>query len=103
MADRALVLRLSKFSIVSVLAGIGGLASAQAANPAVTAADRLKEPWWAKRHSQVLEQIQSNPNAGLVLLGDSITQNYEKSRPPDEDFQPTWRQPGSASMAQEGR
>jgi len=53
--------------------------------------DRLKESWWAKRHNDVLEQVRANPNAGVVLLGDSITQNYEKSRLPDENFQPTWQ------------
>ncbi|MGB7760339.1 MAG: GDSL-type esterase/lipase family protein [Bryobacteraceae bacterium] len=84
--------------IAFVLAGIGSAASAQAqagagqiANPAVVPAERLREPWWAKRHNQILERIQSNPNVGVVLLGDSITQNYEKANPPDENFQPTWQ------------
>lgn len=96
MADRSPVLR--NLLIASVLAGFAGAAASgaqatpdQVAHPAITPADRLKEAWWAKRHDQVLEQIQSNPNIGLVMLGDSITQNYEKSRPPDENFQPTWQ------------
>ncbi|MGC4050134.1 MAG: GDSL-type esterase/lipase family protein [Paludibaculum sp.] len=62
-----------------------------AQNPATTPADRLKEPWWAKRHSAILERIQTEKDAELLLLGDSITQNYEKANPPDEDFQPTWQ------------
>jgi lysophospholipase L1-like esterase len=69
---------------------VGALAG-QVPNPATVPTDRLKEAWWAKRHDQVLQQIQANPNIGLLLLGDSITQNYEKSRPPDENFQPAWQ------------
>jgi lysophospholipase L1-like esterase len=58
---------------------------------AVTPVDRLRETWWANRHNALLEQIKRNPNAGLLLLGDSITQNYEKGAPPDENFQSTWQ------------
>ena len=60
-------------------------------SPAGTAKDRLDEDWWAKKHADVLAQIKSNPDVGLILVGDSITQNYEKSRLPDENFQPTWQ------------
>jgi lysophospholipase L1-like esterase len=61
-------------------------------NPAVTPKDRLSEEWWAEKHAAVLEQIKSNPDIGLILVGDSITQNYEKSKLPDENFQPTWQE-----------
>jgi hypothetical protein len=74
---------------------MGGVttASAQvtAVNPATAPTDRLREAWWAKRHNALLEQIKANPNVGLLLLGDSITQNYEKTKTPDENFQPTWQ------------
>ena len=33
------------------------------------------------------------------MLGDSITQNYEKANPPDEDFQPTWQRFYAPRMA----
>jgi lysophospholipase L1-like esterase len=36
-------------------------------------------------------QVKANPNIGVLLLGDSITQNYEKTKTPDENFQPTWQ------------
>ena len=62
-----------------------------AANPATTPTDRLSEGWWAQKHQAVLEQIRANPDVGLILVGDSITQNYEKSNPEDENFQPTWQ------------
>jgi len=53
--------------------------------------DRLDQPWWAQRHQQVLDQVRANPQTALLLIGDSITQNYEKAHAPDEDFQPTWQ------------
>ena len=53
--------------------------------------DRLDQPWWAQRHAQVLGQVRANPQAPLLLIGDSITQNYDKAKAPDEDFQPTWQ------------
>src|SRR5579885_396668 len=69
------------------------LSFAQApANPAVVPADRLNEPWWAERHKAVLAAIQNHPDAQLLLIGDSITNNYDKANPPDENFQPTWNE-----------
>jgi lysophospholipase L1-like esterase len=59
---------------------------------ATTPADRLREEWWSARHRAILERIKADPSVGLVLIGDSITQDYEKADPPYEDFLPTWRQ-----------
>lgn len=67
------------------------VAAAQSSNPAIAPADKLKEEWWSARHARIVEQIRANPNVGLLLLGDSITQNYEKSTLPDENFQPVWQ------------
>ena len=61
-------------------------------NPAVTPADRLSEAWWAARHGQVISQVKQHPESPLLLIGDSITNNYDKSHPPDENFEPTWRE-----------
>jgi len=70
-----------------------GLAYAQAVrNPAVVAADRLGEAWWATQHELVLKEVHACPDSQLLLIGDSITDNYHKARKPDEDFQPTWDQ-----------
>jgi len=52
--------------------------------------DRLDQPWWQHRHAQVLEQVRAHADTPLLLIGDSITQNYEKADPPDEDFRSTW-------------
>ena len=96
MAQHALFLRRLIAASVFVCMGGGAAANAQppaglVPNPAITSTDRMKEAWWAKRHDQIVEQVKANPNVGLLLLGDSITQNYNKSRPPDENFQPTWQ------------
>jgi lysophospholipase L1-like esterase len=84
---------------MAVLASVPSLSAAHqipvasAAVPAVAGApeDRLTEPWWAARHKAVLAEVASHPDAELLVIGDSITQNYERSDPPDEVFLPTWR------------
>lgn len=70
------------------------LASAQAAdvNPAIVPTDRASEAWWRDRHAAVLEQVRRQPDTQLLLIGDSITNNYDKAAPPDENFEPVWRQ-----------
>lgn len=68
------------------------LAAQAPIHPAATPADRLSESWWADRHKAILEAVKTQPDAQLLLIGDSITNNYDKANPPDEDFQPTWKQ-----------
>ena len=62
-----------------------------ATNPAVVAADRAGEPWWLERHKALVNAAHSHPETQLLLIGDSITNNYDKAQPPDENFQPTWK------------
>lgn len=62
-----------------------------AANPAIVPTDRLREMWWAERHNAILAAVRARPDPQLLLIGDSITNNYDKAKPPDEDFQPTWK------------
>jgi lysophospholipase L1-like esterase len=59
---------------------------------AIVPTPRLDIPWWAERHNAIVEQVRAHRDFNLLLIGDSITQNYEKSNPPDEDFLPTWKQ-----------
>ena len=54
------------------------------------ASDRLSEKWWTKRHADVLARIARGPNPDVVLIGDSITHNYDKTTLPDENFTRTW-------------
>jgi lysophospholipase L1-like esterase len=60
-------------------------------NPAVIPTDLSNQPWWAARHKAVVEAVQSHPDTQLLMIGDSITNNYDKAEPPDEDFQPIWK------------
>jgi len=61
-------------------------------NPAAAPADRMNEAWWAERHNAAVHAAKNYPDAQLLLIGDSITNNYDKAQPPDEDFQATWQQ-----------
>ncbi len=52
---------------------------------------RLNLPWWRMRHEAKLKEIAAT-QPRLVFLGDSITQNWEQSGPPDwQDFKPVWQ------------
>jgi lysophospholipase L1-like esterase len=85
--------RLLPVGLLLCIVQIAGPLSAQSAlNPAVLPADRMNEKWWSDRHNAILEQMRTHPDASLVLIGDSITNNYDKANPPDENFQPTWNE-----------
>jgi lysophospholipase L1-like esterase len=61
-------------------------------NAAAIPVDRLGEAWWAERHAAVLADGKRHSDAQLLMIGDSITNNYVKATLPDENFQPTWKQ-----------
>jgi lysophospholipase L1-like esterase len=61
-------------------------------NPAVVPKGRLSEPWWAERHKAVLAGLASHADSQLLLVGDSITSNYDNAMLPNENFQPIWQQ-----------
>jgi lysophospholipase L1-like esterase len=61
-------------------------------NPATIPTDLSKDSWWAARHKAVVEAARSHPDTQLLLIGDSITNNYDKAEPADENFQPIWKQ-----------
>jgi lysophospholipase L1-like esterase len=86
---RSLILAATAFAFIALCSAT---VFSETANHATTPTDRLSEPWWADRHKAILDSIQHNPDAQLLLIGDSITNNYDKSRPPDENFLPTWQQ-----------
>ena len=72
--------------------GLLAAAPAQAARPlAATPIDRLATGWWKARHEAKLRELRAGP-ADLIWLGDSITQNFERTGPPEYfDFQPVWQ------------
>lgn len=52
---------------------------------------RTDLPWWRERHEAKLHELaQAKPE--LIFLGDSITQDWEHSGPPEwQDFAPAWQ------------
>jgi lysophospholipase L1-like esterase len=80
--------------LIAILSlGWFGCALGQTAiNPATAPVDRMSESWWADRHKALVEAAKSHPDTQLLMIGDSITNNYDKASPPDENFQPTWKQ-----------
>ena len=68
-------------------------ASGEAARPplAATPLSRADLPWWRERHEAKLREKRERGRIDLVVLGDSITQQYERSGPPDfADYRPVW-------------
>lgn len=84
--------------MVMGMCGIGGvampsLAPAQTdvATGAIAPVSRDYEPWWRERHRQKREEAAAT-QPRLVLIGDSITHDYELSSPyAPYDFQRIWR------------
>lgn len=54
--------------------------------------DKLTEHSWAAHHDAIVANVNAHPDAQLLMIGDSITDNYVKANPPDENFLPTWKQ-----------
>jgi lysophospholipase L1-like esterase len=64
---------------------------AQAAIPAATPIARLDTKWWRERHAAKLAEAK-RVQPGLVWLGDSITQNFERDGPePWAHYVPVWQ------------
>ena len=67
------------------------LAAAPHVPTAATPISRMDLPWWKARHEAVLHRLQQGP-VDLLWIGDSITQNWEKTGPaPQQDYQPVWQ------------
>ena len=58
---------------------------------AATPISRTDLPWWRARHEAKLKEL-ARAKPDLIFLGDSITQNWERSGPPEwQDFAPEWK------------
>jgi lysophospholipase L1-like esterase len=58
---------------------------------AATPIARMDLPWWRARHEAKLKEL-ARANPQLILLGDSIMQNWERSGPPEwQDFASVWQ------------
>ena len=87
-----IVKALAACSLIVPLALSAQTTVATTPNPATIPTDLSNEPWWAARHKAVVEASRSHPDTQLLLIGDSITNNYDKGELPDENFQPVWKQ-----------
>jgi lysophospholipase L1-like esterase len=67
------------------------LAGAERVPVAATPISRMDTPWWRQRHYEKLAELRRGP-VDLIWLGDSITQNWELTGPPEwRDFAPVWQ------------
>jgi lysophospholipase L1-like esterase len=91
LPERTLMLTPIRRALTTLLF-LARIATAQltSGNPATTPVPR-PEAWWIARHHQKVAEAQRG-NIDLLFVGDSITQNYEKTGPaPNEVFFPTWQ------------
>jgi lysophospholipase L1-like esterase len=59
-------------------------------NLAAVPISRMDQPWWRERFEHSQERVRQG-HVGLVWLGDSITQNWERTGPsPYADYAPIW-------------
>ena len=59
-------------------------------NLAVAPISRMDLPWWRARFERSLARVRQG-HVGLVWLGDSITENWERAGPePFADYRPVW-------------
>jgi lysophospholipase L1-like esterase len=64
--------------------------AAAAVNLAAVPISRMDQAWWRARFEQSLERVRQG-HVGLVWLGDSITQNWERTGPaPYAAYAPVW-------------
>jgi lysophospholipase L1-like esterase len=95
MANKAIMkflLRLPRRDAIFLTALSATFPSASKAGTILAASpiSRMALPWWSVRHQAKLKELaRVRPN--VIFLGDSITQDWEKSGPPDwQDFVPVW-------------
>jgi lysophospholipase L1-like esterase len=87
MPRRLVLFGLTLLVIASIALAQGHSRTILAATPIA----RIDLAWWRARHEAKLKEVaQSKPE--LVFLGDSITQDWEWSGPPEwRDFAPAWQ------------
>ncbi|HEX3573350.1 MAG TPA: GDSL-type esterase/lipase family protein [Rhodopila sp.] len=75
-----------------VFPALGFPASARARTIlAATPIARMDLPWWRARHEAKLKEL-AETKPQLIFLGDSITEDWERSGPPAwQDFAPVWK------------
>jgi lysophospholipase L1-like esterase len=78
------------FALLWPLALLGPPAASAAVNLAAVPISRMDQAWWRARFEHSLQRV-GQGHVGLVWLGDSITQNWEKTGPsPYAAYAPIW-------------
>ncbi len=85
-------LAVAALCVVSAACAQGPVSPAVTTVPSIVPTDRLSVDWWAARHKAILADLPKHSDAQLLLVGDSITNNYDRADPPNQDFQPIWQQ-----------
>ncbi len=76
--------------LAAPLLALPAVAHAQRAPLAATPITRTELRWWAARHAAKLAELRAG-RVDLLWIGDSITQDWERSGPPAYfDFRPVW-------------
>ncbi len=84
------ILRLCLATTLLLLCGAGPPAHPRAVLAAVPIS-RMELPWWHARFEAKQRELHDG-RVDLLFLGDSITQDYELSRPPDwRNYAPIWQ------------
>ena len=72
------------------LAGVPLLLCAARDVPAARAISRMDLKWWRERHESVLHRLRNGP-VDLLLIGDSITHDLQRTGPiPELDYSAVW-------------
>lgn len=80
--------------VLFLLSGAAWPGVSQAAvNLAVAPIGRLDLHWWKQRWEMSLQEAKATPDAKIVWLGDSITENWQRQGGHEyDDFLPVWQQ-----------
>ena len=81
--------RATRPTLLSIVVAL--LASAGSRNIAIEPVSRMDQDWWRTRFEAKQVELRHAP-VDLLWLGDSITQNWERSSPESwQDFAPAWQ------------
>ena len=90
-ASRAKALR-AAFCILVPIAFLATASAQRIVNPSDEKVNPRGQESRPEEDRDVSQEVREHPDTQLLLIGDSITDNYHASDPPDRDFRPTWDQ-----------
>jgi len=88
--DKARAIRAAAICVWFVLALVIAVSAQPTEEPAVDGADQRVQAAPPNEDRDVSQEVKQHLDAQLLLIGDSITDNYHTSEQPDQDFRPIW-------------